>query len=229
MWSSPWLSWWLFKTKGFLSETEIVMWDVITTRDFVTRISVVTTQVTRARDTSVTDDTGHYGHYITARWQCPDCAPHSSSQMTDTHNDHRHRTTTCPPGDTGLLNFVYITTPVTTVTDTHLASSSLSSEGRLCSVLDNICQGHKCWQSDHIEHEREATIVSKAWLGDAWLTLGPICLHLPLLRKPLRSLHSSLLSAGSRQHLPRSGSTLPRLALCRPSAAAQGCKAAPHI
>ena len=131
--------------------------------------------------------------------------------MTDTHNDHRHRTTTCPPGDTGLLNFVYITTPVTTVTDTHLASSSLSTEGRLCSVLDNICQGHKCWQSDHIEHEREATIVSKAWLGDAWLTLGPICLHLPLLRKPLRSLHSSLLSAGSRQHLPRSGSTLPRL------------------
>ena len=97
------------------------------------------------------------------------------------------------------------------LSQTHTWPPPLSSEGRLCSVLDNICQGLKCWQSVHIEHEREATIVSKAWLGDAWLTLGPICLHLPLLRKPLRSPHSALLSPGSRQHLPRVNTPSPRL------------------
>ena len=52
--------------------------------------------------------------------------------MTDTHNDPGHRTTTCPPGDTGTLHLVYITTLVTTVTDTPGLLSPLKQGSAEC-------------------------------------------------------------------------------------------------
>ena len=213
------------------------MWDVITTRDFVTRNSVVswrvTTQVTRARDTW---HVRHWWHGALGTLQQDDRV---QTMILIPH--HRWLTlimtivTAAPPvhlETRGLVNFVYITTHPSQLSETHLAPSS---EARLHSMSwlmifarnTNILTISPHWEASI------AQSVSKAWLGDAWLTLGPICLHLPLLRKPLRSPHSapalSLVPGSTRQHLtsppgPRVNTPSPR-----PSATAEGCKAAPHI
>ena len=91
-----------------------------------------------------------------------------------------HRTT-CPPGDGDSLNCVYIITILTTVTQ-HTANTwpvSILWSKALCYILENkrnilsIRSGSPYWGWEASLLVSEG---SKAWLGDAWLTLGRICL-----------------------------------------------------
>ena len=220
----------LFRKVLCRTPSGIVMWDVITTRDFVTRISVVswrvTTQVTRARDT------WHGWHGALRTLQQDDRV---QTMILIPH--HRWLTlimtiVTAPPPvhleTRGLVNFVYITTHPSQLSQTHLAPSS---EASLCPVWWYLPGTQIYWQSAHIERGQHSSVCLQGLAGGCLTDSWP---HLPSSAAPQKTVEisalrpCSLVTGSTRQHL-----TSPPGPPCQhslaPSATAEGCKAAPHI
>ena len=180
------------------------MWDVITTRDFVTRNSVVswrvTTQVTRARDTW---HVRYWWHGALGTLRQDDRV---QTMILIPH--HRWLTlimtivTAAPPvhlETRGLVNFVYITTPVTTVRDTP--GPLLWSKAPLYVLCDDICQEHKYTDNQPTLRGQHSSVCLQGLAGGCLTDSWP---HLPSSAAPQKTVEISALRpcslSGPRQH-----------------------------